>query len=130
MKGIVAWLVPLASVTEVPIAYLTPRRSRSGRGRMKYGLTFRHAEAEDFAAVLELASQLARHIEAPVPHLTFEQFETYYLCSHAPMRLLLAVRDSRIVGLISWTLTHELYSADARVYISDVSVDHAARGQS
>jgi len=96
---------------------------------MKYGLTFRHAEAEDFAAVLELASQLARHIEAPVPHLTFEQFETYYLCSHAPMRLLLAVRDSRIVGLISWTLTHELYSADARVYISDVSVDHAARGQ-
>ncbi len=45
------------------------------------------------------------------------------------MRLLLAVRDSRIVGLISWTLTHELYSADARVYISDVSVDHAARGQ-
>ena len=45
------------------------------------------------------------------------------------MRLLLAVQDCRIVGMISWTLTHELYSADTRVYISDMSVDHAARGQ-
>ena len=45
------------------------------------------------------------------------------------MRLLLAILDSRIVGLISWTLTHELYSADTRVYISDVSVDQAARAQ-
>ena len=45
------------------------------------------------------------------------------------MRLLLAVRDGQIVGLISWTLTHELYSADTRVYISDVSVDQASRGQ-
>ena len=31
--------------------------------------------------------------------------------------------------MISWTLTHELYSADTRVYISDVSVDRAARRQ-
>ncbi|HEX9198614.1 MAG TPA: GNAT family N-acetyltransferase, partial [Acidobacteriaceae bacterium] len=48
---------------------------------------------------------------------------------NAPMRLLLAVHDDRVVGLISWTLTHELYSADTRVYISDVSVDYAYRGQ-
>jgi ribosomal protein S18 acetylase RimI-like enzyme len=31
--------------------------------------------------------------------------------------------------MISWTLTHELYSADTRVYISDVSVINAARGK-
>lgn len=31
--------------------------------------------------------------------------------------------------MISWTLTHELYSANTRVYISDVSVDHAVRGK-
>jgi len=45
------------------------------------------------------------------------------------MHLLLALREARVVGMISWTLTHELYSADTRVYISDVSIDHAARGQ-
>ena len=96
---------------------------------MKYELTFRYAEAADFDAVLELASQLARQIEADDPPLAAAQFETYYVSPDAPMRLLLAIHDSRVVGMISWTLTHELYSADARVYISDVSVDHAARGQ-
>ena len=34
-----------------------------------------------------------------------------------------------IVGLISWTLTHELYSADTRVYISDCRLTRASRGQ-
>jgi GNAT superfamily N-acetyltransferase len=96
---------------------------------MTYELTFRFAAIADFTAVLELASQLASQIEANIPPLTAAQFETYYVSDHAPMRLLLAIHDSRIVGMISWTLTHELYSADARVYISDVSVDQAVRGQ-
>jgi ribosomal protein S18 acetylase RimI-like enzyme len=96
---------------------------------MKNGLTFRYAAATDFESVLELASELASQIEVDVPPLTVAQFETYYLSPNAPMRLLLAIYDSRIVGMISWTLTHELYSADTRVYISDVSVDHAARRQ-
>lgn len=96
---------------------------------MKHGITFRYAAATDFRAVLDLASQLASHIEAALPPLTVAQFEQYYVDPDAPMRLLLAVQDRRIVGMISWTLTHELYSADTRVYISDVSVDHAARGQ-
>jgi GNAT superfamily N-acetyltransferase len=96
---------------------------------MKPGLIFRYAAAADFAVVLDLACQLARQIEAKVPPLTVEQFHTYYLSPHAPMRLLLAVSGDRVVGMISWTLTHELYSAEARVYISDVSIDQAARGQ-
>ena len=96
---------------------------------MKFGLTFRYAAAEDFAAVLELACQLASQIEEEGPPLTIARFETYYLSPHAPMRLLLAVHDGRVVGMISWTLTHELYSADTRVYISDVSVERAARGK-
>ena len=96
---------------------------------MKSELTFRYATVDDFAAVLELASQLAVQIEVVPPPLTVAQFETYYLSLHAPMRLLLAIRDGRTVGMISWTLTHELYSADTRVYISDVSVDRTARGQ-
>jgi GNAT superfamily N-acetyltransferase len=96
---------------------------------MKHGLTFRYAAAADFRAVLDLACQLARQIEAEAPPLTVAQFETYYVSSHGPMRLLLAVQEGRVVGMISWTLTHELYSADTRVYISDVSVDLAARGQ-
>jgi GNAT superfamily N-acetyltransferase len=96
---------------------------------MKFGLTFRYAAAEDFAAVLELACQLASQIEEESPPLTIARFETYYLSPHAPMRLLLAVHDGRVVGMISWTLTHELYSADTRVYISDVSVERAARGK-
>jgi GNAT superfamily N-acetyltransferase len=96
---------------------------------MSHSLTFRFAAAADFAAVLELASQLASHIDAEAPPLTAAQFEGYYVSPDAPMRLLVAVHDDRVVGLISWTLTHELYSADTRVYISDVSVDYAHRGQ-
>jgi ribosomal protein S18 acetylase RimI-like enzyme len=96
---------------------------------MKHRFTFRFAVAADFAVVRDLASQLARQIGANEPPLTIAQLETFYVGSHAPMRLLLAVRDGQIVGLISWTLTHELYSADTRVYISDVSVDQASRSQ-
>jgi GNAT superfamily N-acetyltransferase len=96
---------------------------------MVNGLRFRWAEPSDFEVVLDLASQLARHIEARVPPLTIAQFRNYYVNPQAPMHLLLALHDGRIVGMISWTLTHELYSADTRVYISDVSVDRSARGQ-
>ena len=96
---------------------------------MNAGLSFRFAVAEDFAVVLELACQLASQIEAHKPPLTPAQFEHYFIRSHSPMRLLLALRDDRIVGMISWTITHELYSAETRVYISDVSVERAARGQ-
>ena len=96
---------------------------------MKNNLSFRRADTSDFYAVLNLASQLASHIEAEIPPLTIKQFETYYVNPDAPMHLLLAVLDDVVVGLISWTLTHELYSADTRAYISDVSVDRSARGQ-
>lgn len=96
---------------------------------MKNEVTFREAKASDFAAVLDLASQLANHIEEKSPRLTAAQFERYYLSSDAPMHLLLALHNGRVVGMIAWTLTHELYSADIRVYISDVSVDRSARGQ-
>jgi len=100
-----------------------------GTARMKPDLTFRFAVMDDFAAVLRLARQLARQIEAPLPPLTSDQFECYYIRPHAPMQLLLALREGQVVGMISWTVTHELYSAETRVYISDVSVDKAARGQ-
>ena len=96
---------------------------------MKDGLSFRWVEESDFEVVLDLASQLANHIEAEAPPLTVAQFETYYVSPHAPMHLLLALNRGRVVGMISWTLTHELYSADTRVYISDLSVDRSARGQ-
>lgn len=96
---------------------------------MEYELCFRYAVAADFQAVVELACQLARHIEAKLPPLTIEQFEKYYLSANAPMRLLLAIHQDKIVGMISWTLTHELYSAETRVYISDLSVDRGARGK-
>ena len=96
---------------------------------MNAGLTFRFAVAADFAAVLDLACQLASQIEAEAPHLTPAQFEQHFTRPHAPMRLLLALREGRILGMISWTITHELYSAETRVYISDVSVDRSSRGQ-
>lgn len=96
---------------------------------MKNAFTFREATASDFVAVLDLASQLAHHIEQDSPRLTVAQFERYYVSSDAPMHLLLALLNGRVVGMIAWTLTHELYSGDVRVYISDVSVDRSARGQ-
>ena len=96
---------------------------------MEDEFTFRKAEVSDFEAVLDLASQLANHIEEESPRLTVAQFERYYLSPEAPMHLLLALLHGRVVGMIAWTLTHELYSADVRVYISDVSVDRSARGR-
>ena len=96
---------------------------------MGHGLTFRRAVAADFAVVLELANQLAAQIEARAPQLTPAHFQTAYIGPDAPMHLLLAIKDGRVAGLISWTLTHELYSGEARVYISDLSIDRAARGQ-
>lgn len=92
-------------------------------------LTFRRAEAADFPVVLGLARQLAAHIEAGSPPLTAEQFEIFYLRPDPPMRLLLANEQDRVVGMISWTVTHELYSAETRVYISDLAVETAARGR-
>lgn len=96
---------------------------------VKESLTFRFAEAEDFRAVLELASQLASQIEAPIPPLTPVQFESYFVSLGAPMRLLLALFENRVLGMISWTITHELYSAETRVYVSDVAVDSGSRGK-
>jgi GNAT superfamily N-acetyltransferase len=103
---------------------------KSGRGRRVAGsLSFRWAQAGDFQAVFSLASQLATQIEADIPPLTPERFRKFYVGDAAPMRLLLAVRDGQVLGMISWTLTHELYSADARVYISDISVSESVRGE-
>jgi GNAT superfamily N-acetyltransferase len=96
---------------------------------MRDNLTFRFAAATDFEGVLHLACQLAKQIEAEAPPLTIAQFDKYFLSPDAPMHLLLAVHDNRILGMVSWTLMHELYSAATRVYISDVSVEHSARGR-
>jgi GNAT superfamily N-acetyltransferase len=101
----------------------------AGKGRVDNQLSFRWAQVEDFDVVFSLASQLAAHIEASIPPLTVEGFQTCYIGSRSPMRLLLALSKGRVLGMISWTLTHELYSADTRVYISDLSVDSAARGR-
>jgi GNAT superfamily N-acetyltransferase len=96
---------------------------------VRYQVSFRRATTGDFDAVLDLASQLALHIEENVPPLTRERFRSCYVGDAAPMHLLLAVRAGHVVGMIAWTLTHELYSGHARVYISDLSVDRTVRGQ-
>jgi len=96
---------------------------------MADALSFRKAKARDFTAVRGLAEELAVHIEAPLPPLTLDRFLTFYVNDGAPMHLVLALRGDRVVGMIAWVLTHELYSADACVYISDVAVNAAERGQ-
>lgn len=95
---------------------------------MRHPLFFRPAEAGDFEAVSALSAQLARHIEAPMPSLTEARFVARYVGPEAPMHLLLATAGDRVCGLIAWTVTYELYSGDARAYISDLVVDTAARG--
>jgi len=92
-------------------------------------LNFRRAQERDFAAVRGLAEALAAHIEAPPPPLTLERYLTFYVRDHAPMHLVLALRGDRVVGLIAWVLTHELYSARACVYVSDIAVYADVRGQ-
>jgi GNAT superfamily N-acetyltransferase len=92
-------------------------------------LSFRWAQPRDFNAVRSLAEELAAHIEAPLPPLTLERFLSFYVNDNAPMHLLLALRGDRVLGMIAWVLTHELYSADTCVYISDVAVHAAERGQ-
>ncbi|SHN79123.1 GNAT family N-acetyltransferase [Bradyrhizobium erythrophlei] len=96
---------------------------------MSEDLSFRRAQEDDFAAVRGLAEQLAAHIEEPPPPLTLERYLTFYVRDHAPMHLVLAERGGRVVGMIAWVLTHELYSARACVYVSDIAVHAEARGQ-
>jgi GNAT superfamily N-acetyltransferase len=92
-------------------------------------LSFRRAQERDFAAVRDLAEQLAAHIEEPPPPLTLERYLAFYVRDYAPMHLVLAQRGDRVVGMIAWVLTHELYSARACVYVSDIAVHAEARGQ-
>ncbi|MBS1806154.1 MAG: GNAT family N-acetyltransferase [Acidobacteria bacterium] len=96
---------------------------------MPEDLTYRFATEDDFAAVLDLASQLAKKIETAPPCLTPAQFSAQFAAEASPMHLLLAISENRVLGMISWTVTHELYSAETRVYISDLSVDHRWRGK-
>lgn len=96
---------------------------------MSEDLSFRRAQERDFAAVRGLAEQLAAHIEEPPPPLTLERYLAFYVHDHAPMHLVLAERSDRVVGMIAWVLNHELYSARACVYVSDIAVHAAARGQ-
>jgi GNAT superfamily N-acetyltransferase len=83
----------------------------------------------DFDAVCGLAEALALHIEEPPPPLTLERYMAFYVGDHAPLHLYLALRENRAVGMIAWVLTHELYSAQAAVYISDIAVHADARGE-
>jgi GNAT superfamily N-acetyltransferase len=92
-------------------------------------LNFRKAQEGDFTAVRDLAEALAAHIEEPPPPLTRERYLAFYVRDHAPMHLALALRGGRVVGMIAWVLTHELYSARAAVYVSDIAVQADARGQ-
>jgi GNAT superfamily N-acetyltransferase len=92
-------------------------------------LTIRRAQADDFAAVRGLAEALAAHIEEPPPPLSRERYLAFYVRDHAPMQLFLALRGDRAVGMIAWVLTHELYSARACVFISDIAVQADARGR-
>jgi len=89
----------------------------------------RWADAADFEPVLDLSSQLARHIEEGVPPLTSEAFCASHIGPEAPMKLLVAEKGGVVVGLAAWTLVHELYSAEAGLYLSDLAVDRAVRGQ-
>jgi ribosomal protein S18 acetylase RimI-like enzyme len=93
------------------------------------GLSIRKAELRDFDAVRGLAEALAAHIEEPPPPLTLERYLEFYVRDHAPLNLFLALRDDRVVGMIAWILTHELYSANAGLYISDIAVHADARGE-
>ena len=45
--------------------------------------------------MLDLACQLAEHIDAERPQLTPRQFEAFYIRAGAPMQLLLAVESGR-----------------------------------
>ena len=90
-------------------------------------LSIRRAQASDYAAVRSLAEALAIHIEEPPPPLTLERYLAFYVREHAPLHLFVALLEDRVVGMIAWILTHELYSAQAGMYISDISVHADAR---
>ena len=92
-------------------------------------LSIRRAQAGDYAAVRSLADALAVHIEEPPPALSLERYLAFYVREYAPVHLFLALRGERVVGMIAWILTHELYSAQAGIYISDIAVHADARGE-
>ncbi|WP_181770078.1 GNAT family N-acetyltransferase [Bradyrhizobium sp. UNPF46] len=90
-------------------------------------MSIRRAQASDYATVRSLAETLAAHIEEPPPPLTLDRYVAFYVREHAPMHLFVALLEDRVVGMIAWILTHELYSAQAGLYISDIAVHADAR---
>ncbi|PDT84539.1 hypothetical protein CO669_31975 [Bradyrhizobium sp. Y36] len=96
---------------------------------MSGALSIRKAQASDYAAVRSLADALATHIEEPPPPLTMDRYVAFYIREHAPVHLFVALLEDRVVGMIAWILTHELYSARAGMYISDIAVHADARRQ-
>ena len=92
-------------------------------------LSIRRALESDYAAVRSLADALAAHIEEPPPPLTLDRYVAFHIREHAPVHLFVAQLEDRVVGMIAWILTHELYSARAGMYISDIAVHADARRQ-
>ncbi|WP_181769490.1 GNAT family N-acetyltransferase [Bradyrhizobium sp. UNPA324] len=90
-------------------------------------MSIRRAQADDYVAVRGLADALAAHIEEPPPPLTLDRYLAFYVREHAPVHLFVALLEDRVVGMIAWILTHELYSAQAGIYISDIAVHADAR---
>jgi GNAT superfamily N-acetyltransferase len=88
----------------------------------------RWARDSDFEAVLGLSAQLARHIDEDAPAFTAEAFRASHVGPGAPMKLLLAERDGKVVGLAAWTVVHELFSGRAVLFLSDLVVDRTDRG--
>jgi GNAT superfamily N-acetyltransferase len=96
---------------------------------MGEAISCRWAQESDFEAIVDLSAQLARHIEEEQRPLTTAGFSASYVGPEAPMKLLLAERGGKVVGLASWTVVDELFSGGAAIFLSDLVVDRGARGE-
>ena len=95
---------------------------------MSEAIICRWALESDFEAVVDLSAQLARHIVEDQRPLTPQGFSASHVGPEAPMRLLLAERGGKVVGLASWTVVDELFSGGPAIFLSDLVVDRDARG--
>ena len=95
---------------------------------VKRAIRVRPARRADAPAIARLAAELARHVEDPDPRLTSERVVALGFGPRAMTRYLVATQGGAVVGMAAFGTHVDLHMDLPTVYLSDLSVDPAARG--
>lgn len=91
-------------------------------------MTIRGLEERDIPRVIELAKQLAAHVDDPEPGLTPETLEGLAFGEARWLDALVAENNGDVVGFAAYTHQFELHTNSRTLFISDLAVASGSRG--